>query len=197
MSLSLFHNQSAHSSGWWHHCLSANHVWNLLWPVLGACRHPWLWLVFHRSLAGEFRQVCIPDRMAKVITDIPVWGTLDIYIYISSRAWTCSPAISSYIQNGDSTAISGPLKPYVVWLDTEKQLRNGLPLCSMRRLAGRLCTTSRQFFVGAVVGVQVHFSLRICGRGPQYCLWSLVCSKVLTHLGAGSCAGLLLIHAGL
>ena len=121
----------------------------------------------------------------------------DLAAQVSSRAWTCSPAISSYIQNGDSTAISGPLKPYVVWPDTEKHLRNGLPLCSMRRLAGRLFTTSRQFFVGAVVGVQVHFPLRICGRGPQYCLRSLVCSKGLTHLGAGRCAGLLLIPAGL
>ena len=80
--------------------------------------------------AGEIRQVCIPDRIAKVMTDIPVWDTLDIYFSamsdlaapVSSRAWTCSPAISSYIQNGDSTAISGPLKPYVVWLDTGKHL---------------------------------------------------------------------------
>ena len=116
---------------------------------------------------------------------------------VSSRVWTCSPAISSYLQNDGSTAISGPLKTYVVWLDTEKHLRNDLPLCSMRRLAGRQYTTSRQVFVGAVVGVQVHRPLRICVRGPQYCLRSLVCSKVLTHLGAGSCAGLLLIHAGL
>ena len=120
----------------------------------------------------------------------------DLAAQVSSRAWTCSPAISSYVQNGDSTAISGPLKPYVVWLDIEQHLRNGLPLCSMRRLAGRLFTTSHQFFVGAVVGVQVHRPLRICVRGPQYCLRSLLCSKVLTHLGAGSCAGLLLIHAG-
>ena len=58
----------------------------------------------------------------------------DLAAPVSSRAWTCSPEISSYIQNGDSTAISGPLKPYVVWLDTEKHLRNG-PHCSMRRLA--------------------------------------------------------------
>ena len=43
----------------------------------------------------------------------------DLAAPVSSRAWTCSPAISSYIQNGDSTATSGPLKPYVVWLDTE------------------------------------------------------------------------------
>ena len=88
--------------------------------------------------------------MAKVMTDIPVRDTLNIYFSamsdlaaaMSSRAWTCSPAISSYIQNGDSTAISDPLKPYVVWLDTGKHLRNALPLCSMRRLAGRLFTTS-------------------------------------------------------
>ena len=52
--------------------------------------------------------------------------------------------------------------PYVVWLDTEKHLCNGLPICSMRRLAGRLFTTSCQFFIGAVVGVQVHHPLRIC-----------------------------------
>ena len=121
----------------------------------------------------------------------------DLAAPVSSRAWTCSPAISSYIQNSDSTTNSDPLKPYIVWLDTEKHLRNGLPLCSMRRLAGRLCTTSRQFFVGAVVGVQVYRPLRISVRGPQYCLHSLVCSKVLTHFGAGSCARLLLIHAGL
>ena len=147
----------------------------------------------------------LPDRMDKVMTDIPVWDTLDIYFSamsdlaapVSSRAWTCSPAISSYIQNDDSTAISGPMKPYVVWLDTEKHLRNGLPLCSIRRLAGRLFTTSHQFFVGAVVGGQVHHPLRICVRGPQYCLRSIVCSKVLTHLCACSSAGLLLIHAGL
>ena len=75
-------------------------------------------------------------------------------------------------------ATIGPLKPYV------EALR-------------RLFTTSRQFFVGAVGGVQAHRPLRICVRGPQYCLRSLVCSKVLTHLGAGSCAGLLLIPAGL
>ena len=112
--------------GWQQLCLSATHVGSLLWPVLGAHRHPWVWLLFHRSLAGEFRQVCIPDRMAKVMTDIPAWYTLDIYFSamsdlaapVPSRAWTCSPEISSYIQNGDSTAISGPLKPYVVWLDT-------------------------------------------------------------------------------
>ena len=158
MSLPLLHNKSSHSLGWWHHCLSATHVGSLLWPVLGARRHPWIWLLFHRLLAGEFRQVCIPDRI--------------------------------YIQNGDSTAISGSLKPYVVWLDTEKHLRNGLPLCSMRRLAGQMFTTSCQFLVGAVIGVQVHRPLRICLR-------SLVCSKVLTHLDAGSCSGLLLIHAGL
>ena len=151
MSLPLFHNQYFHSLGWWHHWISTTHMGSLLWQVLGACRHPWVWLLFHRSLTGEFRQVCIPDRMAIVMTDIPVWDTLDIYFSamsdlaapVSSRAWTCSPAISSYIQNGDSTAISGPLKPYVVWLDTEKHLCNGLPLCSMRRLAGRLFTTSR------------------------------------------------------
>ena len=94
----------------------------LMWPVLGARRHPWVWLQFHRSLAGEFRQVCIPDRMAKIMTDIPVWDTLGIYFsamsdlasQVSSRAWTCSPAISSYIQNGDSTAISGLLKPGLI-----------------------------------------------------------------------------------
>ena len=157
MSLSLFHNQSSHSLGWCHHCLSATHLGSLLWPVLGARRHPWVWLLFHRSLSGEFRQVCIPDWMAKVMTDISVWDTLDIYFSamsdlaapVSSRAWTCSPAISSYIQNGDSTAINGLLKPYIVWLDTEKHLRNGLPLCSMRGLAGRLFTTSCQFYVGA------------------------------------------------
>ena len=172
MSLSLFHNQSYHSLGWWHHCLSATHVGSLLWPVLGARRHPLVWLLFHWSLAREFRQVCIPDRMAKVM--VPVWDTFDIYFSamsdlaapVSSRVWTCYPAISSYIQNGDSTATIGPL-------------------------------TSRQFFVGAVVGVLVHRPLRICLRGPQYYLRSLVCSKVLTHLGACSCAGLLLIHAGL
>ena len=205
MSLSLFHNKSSHSLGWWLHCLSATHLGSLLWLVPGARRHPWVWLLFHRSLAGEFRQVCIPDRMAKVMTDIPVWDTLDIYFSalsdmaapVSSRAWTCSPAISSHIQNCDSTAISGPLKPYVVWLDTEKHLRNGLPLRSMRRLAGRMFTTSCQFFVGTVIRVQVHRPLRICERGPQYCLRSLVCSKELTHLDAGSCSGLLLIHAGL
>ena len=140
MSLSLFHNQSSHSLGWWHHCLSATHVGNLLWQVLGARRHPWVWLLFHRSLAGEFRQVCIPDRMAKVMTYIPVWEKIDIYFsamsdmaaQVSSRAWTCSPAISSYIQNGNSTAISGPLKPYVVWLEKKKHLCNGPPLCSMQ-----------------------------------------------------------------
>ena len=38
----------------------------------------------------------------------------------------------------------------------------GLPICSMRRLAGRLFTTSCQFFIGPVVGVQVHRPLRIC-----------------------------------
>ena len=85
--------------------------------------------------------------------DIYFSAMSDLAAPVSSRTWTCSPAISSYIQNGDSTAISGPLKPYVVWLDTQKHSRNGLPLCSMRRLAGRLFTTSRQFFVGAVVGV--------------------------------------------
>ena len=37
---------------------------SLTWPILGARRHPWVWLLFHRSLAGEFRQVCIPDRLA-------------------------------------------------------------------------------------------------------------------------------------
>ena len=63
----------------------------------------------------------------------------------------------------------------------------------MRRLAGRQFTTSCQFFVGAVVRVQVHRPLRICVHGPQYCLRSLVCSKVLTHLGASSYVGLLLI----
>ena len=138
------------------------------------------------------------------MTYIAVWDILDIYLSamsdlaapVSSRAWTWSPAISSCIQNGDSTA-SGPLKPYVVWLDTEKHFCNGLPLCSMRRLAGRLFTTSRQFFVGALVGVQVHRPLCICVHGPKYCLRSLVCSKMLTHLGAGSCGGILLIHAGL
>ena len=67
----------------------------------------------------------------------------------------------------------------------------------MRRLAGRLFKTSRQFFVGAVVGVQAHHPLRICVRGPQYCLRLIVYSNVLTHLGPGSCGGLLLIHAGL
>ena len=44
----------------------------------------------------------LPDRMDKVMT---VWDTLDIYFSamsdlaapVSSRAWTCSPAISSYI----------------------------------------------------------------------------------------------------
>ena len=116
---------------------------------------------------------------------------------VSSRVWTCSPAIFSYIQNGDSTAISGPLKPYVVWLDTEKHSRNGLPLCSMCRFSGRLFRKSRQFFVGAVVGVQAHRPWRICVPGLQYCLRSLLCSKVLTHLSAGSCAGVLLVHAGL
>ena len=114
----LLYNQFSHSIGWWHHCLSATHVGSFLWPVLGARRHPWVWLLFHRSLAGEFRQVCIPDRMAKVMTDITVWDTLDIYFLamsdlaapVSSREWTCSPAISSYIQNVDSTIMSiGPL----------------------------------------------------------------------------------------
>ena len=79
--------------------------------------------------------------MAKVMTDIPVRDTLDIYFPVMSdlaapvscRVWTCSLEISSYIQNGDSTAISGPLKPYPVWLDTEKHLRNGLPLSSVCR----------------------------------------------------------------
>ena len=66
-------------------------------------------------------------------------------------------------------AISGPLKPYVVWLDTEKHSRIGLPLYSMRRLAGRLFTTSRQFVVGAGVGAQVHRPLRICLRGSCSC----------------------------
>ena len=122
MSLSLFHNQSSHSLGWWHHCLSATHVGSLLWPVLGARRHPWVWVLF--------RQVCIPDRKSKVMTDIPVWDTWDIYFsamsdlaaQVSSRAWTCSPAIASYMQNCDSTAISGPLKPYVVWLDRDREV---------------------------------------------------------------------------
>ena len=93
----------------------------------------------------------------------------DLAAPVSSREWTYSPAISSYTQNGDSTAISGPLKPYIVWLDTEKHLRIGLPLFSMRRLAGRLFTTLRQFFVGAVVGVQVHRPLRI-----DLCGWSTI-----------------------
>ena len=56
----------------------------------------------------------------------------------------------------------------------------------MHRLAGRLFTTSRQLFVGALVGVQVHRPLCICVHGPKYCLRSIVCSKMLTHLGAGS-----------
>ena len=80
----------------------------------------------------------------------------DLVAPVSSREWTYSPAISRYIQNGDSTAISGPLKAYVVWIATEKHLCNGLPLYSMCRLAGRLFTTSCQFWVGTVVGVQVH-----------------------------------------
>ena len=121
----------------------------------------------------------------------------DLAAPVSSKAWNCSLAISSYIQNGDSTAISGPLKPYVVWLDTEKHLRNSLPICSMCRLSGRMFTTSYQFFLTAVIEVQTHRPLCICVFGPQYCLRSLVCSKVLTHLDAGSCSGLLLIHAGL
>ena len=110
------------------------------------------------------------------------------------------PALQQYLaiyKMVTSTAISGPLKPYVVWVDTNKHLRNGLPLCSMRRLAGRLFPTSRQFFVGAVVGVQAHRPLHICVRGLHYCLRSFVCSKVLTHLSAGRCAGFLVIHAGL
>ena len=49
----------------------------------------------------------------------------------------------------------------------------------------------------AVVGVQVHRLWRICVRGLQYCLRSLVCSKVLSHHSAGSCVGLLVVHAGL
>ena len=69
------------------------------------------------------------------MTDISVRDKLDIYFSamsdlaapISNRVWTCSPAISSYIQNDDSTAISGFLKPFVVWHDTEKHLHNGLP----------------------------------------------------------------------
>ena len=97
----------------------------------------------------------------------------DLAAPVSIREWTCSSAILAIYK-----------------------MRNGLPLCSMRRLAGRLFTTYRQFFVGTVVGVQVHCLLCICVRGPQYCLRSLFCTKVLTHLGAGSCARLLLIHAG-
>ena len=107
------------------------------------------------------------------------------------------PALQQFLAIYNSTAISGPLKPYVVWLDTEKHLRNGLPLCSMCRFSGRLFRKSRQFFVGAVVGVQVHRPCRICVPGLQYCLRSLLCSKVLTHLSAGRCAGLLLEYAGL
>ena len=67
----------------------------------------------------------------------------------------------------------------------------------MCRLAGRLFRKSRQFFVGAVVGVQVHRPWRICVRSLHYCLCSLLCYKVLTHLSASSCAGLLLIDTGL
>ena len=100
------------------------------------------------------------SRIAKVMTDIPVWDTLDIYFsamsdlaaQVSSRQWTCSSAISSYIKNGDSTAPSGPLKPGLIQ-------RN---ICVMAypiaacRLAVQLFMTYRQFFVGSVVGVQVQ-----------------------------------------
>ena len=200
MSLSSFYNQSSHSLDWWHHCLSATHVGSLLWPVLGARRHPWVWLVFHRSLAGELSQVCIPDRMAKVMTDIPVWDTIVIFqpwvIWQHQYRVGHGPALQQYLAIYKMVTFL-LLVALKAWLDTEKHSRNGLALCSMCRLAGWLFTTSRQFFVGAVVGVQVHRPLCICVRGPQYCLRSLVCSKVLTHLGAPSCAGLLLIHAGL
>ena len=36
MSLSLFHNQSSHSLGWWHHCLSATHVGSLFVTSTGS-----------------------------------------------------------------------------------------------------------------------------------------------------------------
>ena len=38
----------------------------------------------------------------------------DLAAQVSSRAWTYSPEISSYIQNGDSTAISDTLKPGLI-----------------------------------------------------------------------------------
>ena len=202
MSVSLFFNHSSHSLGWWHHCLSATHVGSLLWPVLGASRHPWVWLLFHRSLAGELRQVCIPDKNSKVMTDILVWDTLDIYFSamsdlaapVSSRPWTCFSAISSYIQNGDSTAISSPCSLTFSGLIQRNICEMAYPSAAC---ADWLIGCSRHPVNSLLVGVQVHRPLRICVRGPQYCLCSLVCSKVLTNLGAGSYAGLLLIHAGL
>ena len=38
------------------------------------------------------------------------------HIKVSSRAWTCSPAISSYIPNGDSTAIKPGLIQRNIWV---------------------------------------------------------------------------------
>ena len=111
-------------------------MWKSFVTSTGAHRHPWVRLLFHISPAGMFHQVCILDRTAVVMT--------------------------SYIRHCDSAAVSGPLKTYVVRLDTGKHSCNDLLFCSMHRLAGRLFTTSRPFFVGAVIGVRVHRPLHIC-----------------------------------
>ena len=73
---------------------------------------------------------------------------------------------------GDSTAISGPLKPGL-------NQRN-------------ICVMAYPFAACAdwLVGCSRHPVSSLLAR-------SIVCSKVLTHLGAGSCAGLLPIHAGM
>ena len=76
------------------------------------------------------------------------------------------PEISSHIQYGDSTAISGPLKPGLIQ-------RNN-------------CVMAYPLKHAQIGWSAVHDILSV-----------LCCSKVLTHLGAGSCAGLLPIHAGL
>ena len=52
---------------------SADAYQQLMWEVF--CDQYWERVgihEFHRSLTGEFRQVCIPDRMANVMIDIPV-----------------------------------------------------------------------------------------------------------------------------
>ena len=111
------------------------------------------------------------------------------------------PVLQQYLAIFDMATVLPLVAPWSRTLsgfkDMGKHSPISLPLSIMHRLAGRLFTTSRPFYVAAVVGVLVYRSLHICVHDPWYCRRSQVCSKVSTHLGADCCAGLLLVHAGL